>query len=157
MKTLVLLLLASRVMASSDITPSQSCGNKAITWDGTKYTCTDFAVASYDSIKASTGTNNDITAFQQAVTHTGSLTVTGATYLGTGAHVSTMTTTGVFGIPRWTIAQLQAYTPTAAEVGGLVMCANCAGGYTLCKSTGAVIMGFQLSTGTLPAGSSPCR
>ncbi len=80
-----------------------------------------------------------------------------AVVMGSGqVHQATMTTTGLFSLPTWTIATLSAYTPTAAEVGALVQCANCTVANIICKSTGTTIAGFALSTFTV-TGASPCR
>jgi hypothetical protein len=71
-------------------------------------------------------------------------------------HKSTMTFTGIFAIPSWTLAQIRAYTPTTDERGGLISCLDCSGTFMVCKATGTTINAFQLSTGTV-ASASPCR
>jgi hypothetical protein len=125
------------------------------------------------SVRASSGINNDITNLKlintiaSAVTYTSSITITSSGGLGvtgpvsilnSALHASTFTVTGIFTPPAWTIAQMRAYTVLASEVGGLVMCSNCAAGWMVCKTTGPVKCGFQLSTGVVTSPtSSPCQ
>lgn len=46
-----------------------------------------------------------------------------------------------------TLAQIQALTPAAADVGGILICSNCAIPYSIAITTGATIQGFSLVTG----------
>lgn len=84
------------------------------------------------------------------------LQVNGSASFGGNVHQSTMSSTGIFVPPTWTLAQLAIYTPTAAELGGIVICANCAVPRIICQSTGTTLAGFALSTFTV-TGQSPCR
>jgi hypothetical protein len=84
-----------------------------------------------------------------AVSVGGALTAASSVVMGVAPHKSTMTATGIFMPPNWTLAQIQAYTPAASELGGLVVCVNCASAYAICQSTGAQIQGFRAGvTGT---------
>ena len=48
-----------------------------------------------------------------------------------------------------TLAQIQAITPAAYQLGGMVVCSNCAVAYSVCISTGATVQGFRLEGPTL--------
>lgn len=67
-----------------------------------------------------------------------------------GTAVFNITTNGYLKPLQRTLAQIQAATPGAADVGALVTCTNCAGIYSVCRATGTTIGGFSLgASGTL--------
>lgn len=73
------------------------------------------------------------------------LDVSGNSQFGTTAK-STITTSGFFIPASYTLAQIRAYTPASSEIGGLIMCSNCASAFSVCQSTGSTIQGFRLGT-----------
>jgi hypothetical protein len=81
-----------------------------------------------------------------------SLVVIGAAQFGTTAR-STITATGFY-VPRaMTAAQVAAYTPVTWELGGLILCTNCASAYSVCQATGTTVQGLRLGT----TGTTECK
>ena len=66
---------------------------------------------------------------------------------GSGATKSTFTAHGYW-VPRTlTLAQMQATTPSAADIGGRIQISDAAKTYSICIATGATVQGFQLGDG----------
>lgn len=81
------------------------------------------------------------------------LDVNGSAQFGSGVAKSTVTAAGLI-VPRAaTLAQIQAFTPTANELGGFFTCSDCAGAYTVCQATGTTVQGFRLGF----SGTSECK
>lgn len=81
------------------------------------------------------------------------LDVNGSAQFGSGATKSTFTAAGLFVPYAAELATIQAWTPTAAELGGFVTCSDCADAYSVCQATGTTIQGFRLGL----SGTSECK
>jgi hypothetical protein len=125
----LVLCLASSAHGAAALASGVGCGNKSITWDGSSYTCTDFAVADFGastgtlvSVKASTGTNADITRLNSLNTIANPWTSTSSGTVAAAFTSSTFTLTWAIQLKSLTVAQLKA---TACADGCAFYCSNC--------------------------------
>lgn len=71
-----------------------------------------------------------------------------ATSFQIGNGTFTVTSNGITVPLSRTKAQIDAITPSSAELGGFISCSNCTNAYELCRATAAVLSGFAATRGS---------